>query len=987
MGIKDLFNKLRGKGDESLSPFSLFEEIVETQEEPQPSIKKEGDKAMNRTSNYATGKAIATGQITLVDLTDIISQPTAPSPAKENMLWMDTSKTPPVLMVYKNGAWVKENDFKNDPEYSAIKETLTKNTADIEVNKKAIALKVTQTEVTNTVITEVNKTVKSVVSEYAKNQNAVNPPTTGWSTTPPTWENGWYIWSRNVTTMMSGSTSTSTPVNITGAKGSTGPQGNAGPAGNGIKATVVEYQAGTDGVTPPSGTWTTKVPSVAANQFLWTRTTISYTSSSTPNTVSYSVGKMGAQGPKGDKGATGPQGPQGEKGDTGLQGPKGDTGKQGPQGQQGPKGDKGEQGPQGAKGPQGAQGPQGATGPTGQGIQSITSLYKMLDVKTQQPTPTSDTGWSTTPPTWVKGKYIHTCSKIVYKNPTATAYTVPICDSSWEAANDVQSDLNTKYEQINNQFGEINTSLEEIDLTVGEITTANYATCNNTALEFIVGSGSGIATDIRNKVKASNIPLYIQGNVSGGTYLTVTRIQSLDSSGKIIDEINYGKGIVLRKSKTNANIYDELTPKGIYRKINVYDGTELLAEDYYYDNDYQNLIKVVPLGKLKFECNMETISTKHIVPLTTLANIENAVSSIEISKNQISQKVNVDDVIAAINMGIEDDQSNILIMADKIKLQGAITIEALDKGLQEGYIEENGKTMINGGMISAKSLKLTDALQANGVNIKDKAGVTTFSIDGDSGLVNIRGNVQSMNYEDPVYDSNGNVTTAGSGWLIESDGTAVFNEGEFRSKVILPRAGMSNEGNVRIWAGSKIAANAPFRVMDNGDIYVEKGNFKGVFSGDVKVGGITISDTPVKGQTGRSRAVIEIRDDADKVMTTLADDSAYIGTNLQVRDILSVNEQYVDIKKGGLNIGNANITLDANNSAISFKDGLADFKLNGSKFDFIMNGSSQSTDFSFSNSQRDAVVEIQGQLKVKSNVDIGIVTIRKTNDGIDFLFI
>ena len=52
-----------------------------------------------------------------------------------------------------------------------------------------------------------------------------------------------------------------------------------------------------------------------------------------------------------------------------------------------------------------------------------------------------------------------------------------------------------------------------------------------------------------------------------------------------------------------------------------------------------------------------------------------------------------------------------------------------------------------------------------------------------------------------------------------------------------------------------------------------------------------------------------------------------------------------------------------------------------------MNDSSQSTDFSFSNSQRDTVVEIQGQLKVKSNVDIGIVTIRKTNDGIDFLFI
>ena len=31
-----------------------------------------------------------------------------------------------------------------------------------------------------------------------------------------------------------------------------------------------------------------------------------------------------------------------------------------------------------------------------------------------------------------------TRSKIVYKNPTSTAYTTPICDSSWEAVNEVQ---------------------------------------------------------------------------------------------------------------------------------------------------------------------------------------------------------------------------------------------------------------------------------------------------------------------------------------------------------------------------------------------------------------------------------------------------------------------------------------------------------------------------------------------------------------------
>ena len=56
---------------------------------------------------------------------------------------------------------------------------------------------------------------------------------------------------------------------------------------------------------------------------------------------------VGAQGPKGDKGATGDKG---EKGDTGAQGEKGDKGDTGPQGERGPKGDQGAQGPHGAPG-------------------------------------------------------------------------------------------------------------------------------------------------------------------------------------------------------------------------------------------------------------------------------------------------------------------------------------------------------------------------------------------------------------------------------------------------------------------------------------------------------------------------------------------------------------------------------------------------------------------------------------------------------------
>ena len=78
------------------------------------------------------------------------------------------------------------------------------------------------------------------------------------------------------------------------------------------------------------------------------------------------TGATGAQGPKGDTGATGAQGPKGDTGATGAQGPKGDTGATGAQGPKGDTGATGAQGPKGDTGATGAQGPKGDTGATGQ---------------------------------------------------------------------------------------------------------------------------------------------------------------------------------------------------------------------------------------------------------------------------------------------------------------------------------------------------------------------------------------------------------------------------------------------------------------------------------------------------------------------------------------------------------------------------------------------------------------------------------------------
>lgn len=75
--------------------------------------------------------------------------------------------------------------------------------------------------------------ITSVVVEYAINQSSTIVPTSGWSTDPPAWEDGSFIWQRTSVTV-DDNTTTTAPVCITGAKGATGAQGPAGADGTSV---------------------------------------------------------------------------------------------------------------------------------------------------------------------------------------------------------------------------------------------------------------------------------------------------------------------------------------------------------------------------------------------------------------------------------------------------------------------------------------------------------------------------------------------------------------------------------------------------------------------------------------------------------------------------------------------------------------------------------------------------------------------------------
>ena len=144
------------------------------------------------------------------------------------------------------------------------------------------------------------KGISSTVVTYQASTSGTTVPTGTWGATIPSVSANQYLWTRTIITYTDGTTSTSYSIGKMGANGATG------AAGKGIKSTAVTYQASTSGTTVPTGTWGTTIPSVSANQYLWTRTIITYTDNTT--STSYSIGKMGANGEKGDKGDKGENG-------------------------------------------------------------------------------------------------------------------------------------------------------------------------------------------------------------------------------------------------------------------------------------------------------------------------------------------------------------------------------------------------------------------------------------------------------------------------------------------------------------------------------------------------------------------------------------------------------------------------------------------------------------------------------------------------------
>lgn len=145
--------------------------------------------------------------------------------------------------------------------------------------------------------------LQSTSITYASHTNASTPPSTGWQTQVPTVPAGQYLWTKTVWTYTDSSSETGYSVARMGQDGDKGNDGIAGKDGVGIKTTVIEYAVNTSGTVRPTSGWSTTIPNTPQGQYLWTRTTWTYTDNTTEQ--GYSVARQGSNGQNGTNGSNG----------------------------------------------------------------------------------------------------------------------------------------------------------------------------------------------------------------------------------------------------------------------------------------------------------------------------------------------------------------------------------------------------------------------------------------------------------------------------------------------------------------------------------------------------------------------------------------------------------------------------------------------------------------------------------------------------------
>lgn len=459
-------------------------------------------------------------------------------------------------------------------------------------------IKVESDRITSTVskVETVEKTaITSTIEEFYLSRSPTSLSGGSWVTTQPTWTQGKYIWRRTKVTKGDGTTSYSPSQNgvcitgNTGATGARGPQGDTGATGatgNGISKTEVYYYLSTSNTTQSGGSWSTTVPAWIDGRYYWQKIKTTYTNGNSSESTPVCI--------TGGKGATGAT---------------------------------------------------GNTGATGKGVSSITIEFYLSNSKTTQ----SGGSWTTTMPTWTSGKYLWTRNKIVYTNPASTVYTTPICDSSWEAVNEIEvggRNLIIRSTETKDKYVDVDGSITtHVNFSVSDyisiLPNQKYMFTKNTGTKTGSDQYFRYAWYSKDKTYLGRAP-----NISN-------EFMWISPSDAYYIRISYPTDCNVKFEKGNKATDWTPAPEDV-------------------ENDISQI---------------ETRITSAEQKITDDA-IVSTVRKSTLYKNDLNGKVNSTEIISTINQTAE----SIKIQASKIKLEGLVTANSYFKILTNGSIEAvNGK--------------------------------------------------------------------------------------------------------------------------------------------------------------------------------------------------------------------------------------------------------------------------------------------------------
>ncbi len=399
-------------------------------------------------------------------------------------------------------------------------------------------------------------------------------------------------------------------------KGDKGDTGATGATGNGISKTEVYYYLSTSNTTQSGGSWSTTVPAWIDGRYYWQKIKTTYTNGNSSESTPVCI--------TGGKGATGAT---------------------------------------------------GNTGATGKGVSSITTEFYLSNSKTTQ----SGGSWTTTMPTWTSGKYLWTRNKIVYTNPSSTAYTTPVCDSSWEAVNEIEVGGRNYFKRINNN-GESRTYIIDFDRNYECVLpdynkTGSFGQFYNLTvpMSYFLGKKVKLTFDCISPNGPTSIQVYNRNGIPRYPISVVGLPNQIDTewvhleldltitdAGEDLNEVASNKIEIYLPNKTG----------GIVRKVKLEIGNK--ATDWTpAPEDVENDISQI-----------ETRITSAEQKITDDA-IVSTVRKSTLYKNDLNGKVDSTEIISTINQTAEA----IKIQASKIQLEGLVTANSYFKILTDGSIE------------------------------------------------------------------------------------------------------------------------------------------------------------------------------------------------------------------------------------------------------------------------------------------------------------